>query len=374
MSLAKTSRDYPSVLFLALDTFSILGGIQAFNQRLISNLATLALERGGEKPVILCMGDQESDFPRGVRTEFKGYGRGRLNFIIEALKQSKRAEVLLVGHINLVPVAWLAMRLRPELRTILFVHGDEVWNSHLRKMRWYERYILRCIDRFASVSRFTADVMRREYKLPLAKFTIFPNAVDDFSDVHSAIDREPNLILTVCRLGIGDRMKNVDVLIKAVALLIKDGHNVRLEIVGDGPLRPELENLCARLGVESWVSFLGRIDKNALADAYARASVFALPSSKEGFGIVYLEAWLHELPVICGTLGASHEVVTDGVDGFVVDEANAVDVAEKILTLINEPEVAQAMGRRGHEKVRNTYLNIHSRTRLLELLTDVVSQ
>jgi glycosyltransferase involved in cell wall biosynthesis len=166
-------------------------------------------------------------------------------------------------------------------------------------------------------------------------------------------------------------MKNVDVLIKAVALLINDEVAVRLEIVGDGELRPGLERLTTQLGVESHVSFLGRVDDADLANAYARASVFALPSSKEGFGIVYLEAWQRELPVVCGRLGASHEVVSDGVDGFVADEADPADVAAKIRRLITDPSLARSLGRNGRKKVQNTYLNAHARVRLLELITDL---
>jgi glycosyltransferase involved in cell wall biosynthesis len=368
---AKTASDFPSVLFIALDTYSAIGGLQLFNRRVIANLAALAAQRGAPKPFICCMGDQASDFPSDIAVEFRGHGRSRLGFIVESLKQSAHADTLLVGHINLMPVAWLSKWLRPKLRVALFVHGDEVWNCHLRPRKWYERYLLRCVDRVAAVSEFTANVMGREYRLPPSKFQVFPNAVDCVTDPSTAPDRQTDLVLTVSRLGPGDRMKNIDVLIKAVALLARDGVAVRLEIIGDGLLRSALERLAKHLGVESRVSFLGRVDDVDLANAYARASVFALASSKEGFGIVYLEAWQRQLPVVCGTLGASHEVVSDGIDGFVADEADPADVAAKIRRLITVPSLARSLGRNGYEKVQNTYLNTHARARLFDLITDL---
>ena len=78
--------------------------------------------------------------------------------------------------------------------------------------------------------------------------------------------------------------------------VLKYDAEIILEIVGDGVLRPGLESLAAQIGVERSVRFLGRLADEDLKNAYARASVFAMPSSKEGFGIVYLEAWQFGLP------------------------------------------------------------------------------
>lgn len=94
-----------------------------------------------------------------------------------------------------------------------------------------------------------------------------------------------------------------------------------------------------------------------LETAYAKATVFALPSSKEGFGIVYLEAWQHRLPVICSSKGAAKEIVEDGVDGFVVDPEDIGLLADRLKFLLSDPERAKAMGESGRRKVEAHYLD-----------------
>jgi hypothetical protein len=199
----------------------------------------------------------------------------------------------------------------------LFVHGDEVWNDpRHRNKHWYETWFLRALTKIVSVSAFTAGTMAREFNVPLAKFGLLPNAVDPLKTLPSPSMRQPATILTVTRLGSSDREKNVGQMIRAVVKLKQILPGLTYEIAGDGPLRPELEALASDLGVGDVVKFLGFVTDAELDAAYARATVFALPSSKEGIGIVYLEAWQRGLPVICSSEGASKEIVTDAVDGF----------------------------------------------------------
>jgi phosphatidylinositol alpha-1,6-mannosyltransferase len=160
-------------------------------------------------------------------------------------------------------------------------------------------------------------------------------------------------------------------MISAIADLKERLPGVKYEIVGDGGLRPELEALSNRLGLSDIVTFHGRLGDRELHEAYARASVFAMPSNKEGFGIVYLEAWQHGLPVICSSVGASSEIVSDGVDGYVVDPTNVSALADRLHQLLTEPELAKAMGERGRQKVERKYLNANFRLHLDAILEEM---
>jgi phosphatidyl-myo-inositol dimannoside synthase len=122
-------------------------------------------------------------------------------------------------------------------------------------------------------------------------------------------------------------------------------------------LRAEFEALANDLGAGDSVKFLGTITDAAFDAAYARATVFALTSSKEGFGIVYLEAWQHGLPVICSSKGAPKEIVADGVDDFVVDPEDISMLADRLNLLLCRPELAKAMGDSGRQKVEANYLD-----------------
>jgi glycosyltransferase involved in cell wall biosynthesis len=366
--MRSAKRDDIGALFLALDTYSRVGGIQRFNQRVITALAAISVETGWQHLVVHIMRDDQADIPETMPAAITAFGSRRLAFVLRSVAAARSCKVLLLGHINLLPVGLLCKLLVPKIKLVLFVHGDEVWDDPAyRRMRFYEPLMAKALSRIASVSAFTANRMQEAFKLHPGKFRIFPNAID-------AIDRQPNPeksrrnILTVARLDRHDRGKNIDALIKATALLKRRNVECVLQVVGEGPLKPELVSLASELGVDDRIKFLGRASDVGLAEAYAHASLFAMPSSKEGFGIVFLEAWLHGLPVICGTQDAAAEIVTDGVDGFAVNPRDIEVLAAKMAMLLAHPEIAAAMGEAGAEKVRSRYLIRHFKGNLEELV------
>jgi phosphatidyl-myo-inositol dimannoside synthase len=186
-----------------------------------------------------------------------------------------KANLFVLGHVNLLPLAVLIRCLRPKLPILLFVHGDEVWNDPRisREKRWFEPWFLRTVTKIASVSSFTAATMAREYHVPLAKFSLLPNAVDPLKSPLDADIREAATILTVTRLATGDREKNVGQMIRAVAKLMQILPGLKYEIAGDGALRAEFEALANHLGAGDSVKFLGTITDTALDAAYARATI-----------------------------------------------------------------------------------------------------
>ena len=357
----------PSILFLGLATYSRVGGLQNFNRRVIANLGSLAQDGAVGRVAVHLMDDGISDVPSIPGVAFRAFGRDRLAMIRDTMTAALRADVLLVGHVNLVPIAWIVRLLHRRIRTNLFVHGDEVWNDELRPRRFAEPWLLKSIDRIASVSAYTARIMAKQYCVPLDRFTLFPNAIDDFTDPPARTQRGRK-ILCVTRMGPGDHRKNVDQLLRAIALLRDRGRPATLTIAGDGVLRGELEVLATELDISEQVQFAGRVSDEALANLYAQADAFALPSSKEGFGIVYLEAWAHGLPVLCGRQGAPHEIVEDHRDGRLADEDDATDIADKLDDLLTRDD-ATTMGKRGLEKVRARYLNANARQNLHDLVT-----
>ncbi len=362
------TKSAPRVLFLALATYSRMGGIQRFNQRVIGGLCSASQACNGPAPVVHFMDDTAEDLPTDTGAQLIGHGRHRFKFISGAMKAARSADIILAGHINLLPVAALCKLANPRAKLLLFVHGDDVWNDPaFRLRRPYDSPLLRWVDRIASVSQFTANRMSSEFGVPPEKYIVFPNAVDPLS-VPANHQPGSKTILTVTRFDWHDRTKNVDSIIKALPVLRERVPEITLEVVGDGPLRPELEQLAETLGVSDNIRFLGRVSDEELMNCYARAGVFVLPSSKEGFGIVYLEAWRHEIPVICGTDDAAQEVVTDGVDGFTADPRNTDALADKIALVLLDPELASKMGKSGAEKVRTRYLDKHFRSNLVGLL------
>ncbi|MEW5829116.1 MAG: glycosyltransferase family 4 protein [Chloroflexota bacterium] len=118
---------------------------------------------------------------------------------------------------------------------------------------------------------------------------------------------------------------------------------VSLEVVGSLTADPAytraMQQKAAVLGLSSTVHFLGPLDKTALAAKLSSAQVLAVPSSYEGFGIVYLEGMGFGLPAIGTTAGATSEIITDGENGCLVPPDDATILSERLSALANDRDL-----------------------------------
>ncbi|VTZ49082.1 Glycosyltransferase involved in cell wall bisynthesis [Methylocella tundrae] len=376
MDRVLTSSGKPErIVICALQTYSKIGGLQNFNRRAFQALAERAQLRGQPNPAALLSGDEPASITPIPGIEFIPV-KDSLIFLSKAVwRGAREADILILCHVRLAIIAPVVRLLRPKLPILMFVHGIEVWTRpQLPNWHYFDPWFLPAVTRVASVSAFTGATMSRVFKIPAGKFRLLPNAVDLLPEPPGPRKLEGATILCVSRLSARDRKKNVDQVIRAIAKLKDLIPSLRFEIVGDGKLRAELETLAKDLGVFDKVTFLGQVEDEELNAAYARATVFAMPSSKEGFGIVYLEAWLRGLPVICSSEGASSEVVSDGVDGFVVDPDDVSMIADRLHRLLTQPELAKAMGENGLQKVRRNYLDANFRANLNAILDELVDE
>ena len=369
MSLADQSFDLarhaPRFVFVGLATYGRIGGLQQFNRRLIAGLSRL-----GEVTTVL-RGDHASDIPGGDGVRHFACGRSVFALLARTLWAGVQADVLLVGHINLMPVAALAKVIRPGLKIVLFVHGDEVWNDpDYRVKRPWDRLCLGLATRVSAVSAHTSQRVGEVFGVPEERRRVLPNAVDRV-EMQWPVERPANQILTVTRLASHDRGKHVDALIRAMPGVLAHHPQAVLTVIGDGPLRPELEALASGLGIAHAVDFKGRVDALTLDFAYRNATAFALPSAKEGFGIVFLEAWQRGVPVVTGTEDAAITLVDQGHDGFSVHHDNISALARTLSALLEDRVGAAEMGRNGAAKVNARYTGVAFETRLMQLMEEL---
>ena len=149
------------------------------------------------------------------------------------------------------------------------------------------------------------------------------------------------------------RRKDSATLINAIARLVATIPNVRLRIVGDGPELPRTRRLARRLGVLDHVSFLGSLDSvSKLRDEYARASVFCLPSLQEGFGIVFLEAMSHGLPIVAASAGAVPEVAPHGETALLIPPGDPKTLANTLMKLLTDSDLAEKLGLAGEQRAQ----------------------
>jgi glycosyltransferase involved in cell wall biosynthesis len=123
--------------------------------------------------------------------------------------------------------------------------------------------------------------------------------------------------------------KQIDVLLKAMTLLPKD-LDAKLEIVGGGDQKKNLENLASTLGIADRVTFTGYVTDEELRQAYTRATVLAMPSIAELQSIVTMEAMASALPVVAANAMALPHLVHDGENGFLFEPGNAQELADKL--------------------------------------------
>jgi len=146
--------------------------------------------------------------------------------------------------------------------------------------------------------------------------------------------RTENRVLFVGRVT-GE--KQIDVLLHATALLLRDSVDLTVEIVGDGDQKRHLENLAVTLGVADRVTFTGYVTDEELRAAYHRASVLAMPSIAELQSIVTMEAMASALPIVAANAMALPHLVHDGENGYLFEPGNAADLAAKLRKVLDAP-------------------------------------
>jgi glycosyltransferase involved in cell wall biosynthesis len=159
-------------------------------------------------------------------------------------------------------------------------------------------------------------------------------------------------VLCVCRLV---PEKGLDVLVRAIASIVRSGAEVRLVIVGSGPLEDALRRSVQQLGLEGRVSFEGAVGQDDMASYYANADVFCLPSFAEGVPVVLMEAMATGRPVVATRITGIPELIEDGVSGLLVAPGSLEQLVGALERLAASHELREQMGLAGRQKVEEEF-------------------
>jgi phosphatidylinositol alpha-1,6-mannosyltransferase len=275
--------------------------------------------------------------------------RIRLVMAIARIARAEGIRTVCIGE--LVAGGWLVRVCRSllGLRTIVYVHGEEVnIIDSYDFSRSRRRATLARADAVVAVSRFTRDRLVSLMGVDPGKITLIPNGVDvsrfaprpardDLRQKYGLQGRR--VLLTVGRLS---ERKGQDKVIEALPALQEAIPDLTYLMVGDGPLRTKLEAQARTLGVQESVRFAGSVAPEELLDHYALADAFImanreLPSGEtEGFGLVFLEANACGVAVVAGRAGGSVDAVTDGVNGLLVEGADAGAIAAAVIRIFRD--------------------------------------
>jgi len=351
------------VLFVALGIYGGEGGIERFNRRFIQALAEL-----GHDATVLALWDPQEPSIQVPGVTHIG-GRRRKLFTAVAFTRILmrwRPDVVILGHILLAPLLAIGRLVHRTAAQILIVHGVEAWSSPSGLQR---RLVCRGTDLIAAVSRHTVARMASTYALEEHLFRLLANAVDVRPPVCPAVLEGTHRLLSVARLERACADKNIGVVIAALPAVLKVFPDAHYYIVGDGDLRPALEAQARALGVADRTHFLGAVGDAVRDSLYAASDLFVLPSTREGFGIVFLEAWMRHVAVIASDQSACPEVVRHGIDGLCVPP-DAGRLADAMIELLGDERKRRAMAAHGYERVCATY----SHERFRETLGDILSE
>ena len=206
---------------------------------------------------------------------------------------------------------------------------------------------LRKAQRIVCGTEYVKDGILRNFR---DKTVIITPGVDS-ARFHPARERvtEPH-VLYVGSLNQSDGHKRFPDLLEACKILLKDIPDLRLSAIGGGDGRGTYKNLALEMGIAESVEFLGRLEGDALAEAYRRAAVLAMPSLQETFGMVITEAMATGLPVVAVNGGGVPTLIDDCRDGLLVPPRNPSALANALKVILSQPEKASVLGRAGRKK------------------------
>jgi glycosyltransferase involved in cell wall biosynthesis len=330
------------VLVLLTDAFGGVGGISLCNRNLLSALCSHpACEEVVAIPRL--MPHQCEELPAKLTYVTNGIN-SKARYIVAVLRTLlgfRRFDLILCGHINLVPIACLLKGLL-HAPVLLVIHGIDAWTPTGSRI---VNLLVNKIDMFISVSEVTKRRFLRWADLPEGKGFVLPNTFH--VERYGPGPKRPGLLarygldgrtilMTVGRLSSFEKYKGIDEVIELLPDLAGKVPNVSYLIVGDGSDRKRLEEKAASLGVSDRVVFAGYVSEEEKADHYRLADAYVMPSSGEGFGIVFLEAMACGIPVVASKVDGSREAVRDGELGIIVDPADRGEIMAAILKTLME--------------------------------------
>jgi glycosyltransferase involved in cell wall biosynthesis len=322
-------------LFLYLKAFGGTGGIEKFNRAMMKALENRESQLK-EEILIYSAYDQIPDNQYYSGNNFKGFSIQKVQFTLESIVQGLRAETLLISHINLALIALILQFLKPKQKQILITHGIEVWGE----LSWLKRKLLQSRINILSVSNFTRNVLLTKHQVPADKVSIFRNTLDpyfnpdiDLTTIQSLrkqynIPLDAQILMTIARLKNYEKAKGYDKVIRILGELINKNKNIYYILAGkySEDEHARIMRLAAECQVADRIILPGFIQDADMPAHYKLADLFIMPSTKEGFGIVFIESMACGTPVVAGNKDGSPDTILHDSLGSLVDPDNLMEI------------------------------------------------
>lgn len=339
------------ILALVTDAYASTGGIAQYNRDLLEALSAstevdriVVLARLGETVGVAVPSKVRALTPSSSRSVYSARA-------LSAAFRQGPFDVVLCGHILIAPLAHVIARLLGK-PLWLQVHGLEAWEAPSRAVRKG----VESARLVTSVSRYTRRCMLSWAAIDPARIRVLPNTfktsvVEEIpaasSKIVSMIAGRP-YILTVSRINRCDAYKGHDRVIQVLPRLRSLHPDLVYVIAGTGDGRVGLETLAQNEGVLDMLVFTGHVPDEQLAALMRGARAFVMPSTREGFGIVFLEAASCGVSVIGGNRDGSVDALADGALGTLIDPDDPDQILKAIssaVTGLDEPPPGSSIKR-----------------------------
>lgn len=317
----------------------------------------------------------------GREIAFVGFGRNKFAFSLAAVRQARRqysdqSTIVLAFHPNLGPPGYWAARLSSKAKLIVVSHGVDVWQPLSRPRRHALTHAAIAI----APSQFSCEALRKTQAISKEKIRLLPWALNpDFQELTNSGDHlippsefpQGQVVLSVGRWSASERYKGADELISATAQLRRDFPDLHLVLVGGGDDIPRLKEFARTSGGDECVHFLGELSDRELAGCNAQAQIFALPSTGEGFGFVFLEAMAFGKAVIAARAGGATDLVENEVNGLLIPPGDLQALKEALGRLLLNDSLRTRLGQKAEEVVLRDFTFPSFVERLKALLHEV---
>ena len=253
-------------------------------------------------------------------------------------------------------VAFAVSRLIPSLRLVATQHGwPEVYGRRLdlkyRLLNHLNFFITaRFFDHLVCVSEDMKRVLIREHRRVGEKAEVIRNGIDVRGDVHEK-QGEKNFIIGSC--GRFVPVKDYPLLVAVAASIRERNGNVLFRLAGDGPELDTVQALVKGHNLDASFSCVGTVDD--MDGFYRGLDLYVNTSIHEGIPMSILEAMLHGLPVVAPRVGGLDEVITDGVEGFLIDEREPSRYGDQCLRLMEDSGLYDSMSLAAVTRVKTSF-------------------
>ena len=266
----------------------------------------------------------------------------------------------------------------PHIITIFDIfseNGKDFWKKWIKQTNvskinamlvpWFEKILIKSKhDAIYTISNASKnDIIKMQTKKPI--YNISPS-IENENQLDGKVN--PFQFIYIGRLIF---YKNVEVILKSFKIVTKQFPDVKLIIAGDGPHKKSLQQLTNKLNINDNISFIGYVTSEQKKKILSESNALLFPSLIEGFGLVMLEAFQQNRPVITSDIPPMSDIIQNNQTGLVVDPHDENKWADSIIALIKNPEISNKMGKQGNQTLQAKYNQNIFYDKLIKMYNDI---